>query len=83
MEVNSEHLFEAYGTLASCECHPGAVCRTALELAFVMNNLEDTGSSEACLVLFEHHRQRINDVNSCSLGSVPSSYERFVPICLR
>lgn len=74
---------EAFDILKSCECHPGAVCRSAFALADAYNQVGDNPSAQNYHDLGETYRARIIDVASSTLGANPASYDRFVSIGFR
>jgi len=78
-----EHLAKALDVFSSCEVHPGAVCRTALELGAVAQKAGHLQVSEACDRLASQYKRSINGFGMCSLGDSPSEYDRFITVGLR
>lgn len=69
---------EALGILANCECHPGAVCRTAFALseAYLMEGNEALAQKYLAYA-------RTYDISDDSACSMPMSYDKFVTVGLR
>jgi hypothetical protein len=80
---NSQCLRLAMDMLLACESHPGALCRTLLELADVVGHSGDFENKEKYLALAEGYRQQISDVDTSGFRGTPSEYDRFVTVGLR
>lgn len=82
-DFSSPLFLEALSILASGECHPGAVCRTAFALSRTYLLLGDSPSAHKYLASAHSYRARILDADIRDLDDNPSNYDRFVTIGLR
>lgn len=79
----SHCLLYAVDTLRSCECHPGAICRTLLELGVLLERTGDAETAKGYFDTAELYRQQIVDIDTTNFAIGPSSYDRFVTVGLR
>ena len=83
MPYQRELFEEAFDVLSNCECHPGAICRTALALSGALQRSGDEEGAAEYLAIAETHRSKITEVDTSDCGIDPERYDKFVKVGLR
>lgn len=71
----------ALDILMICECHPGAICRTALALSAALAT-QGSVEAERYHEVVNSYRARIHDTDVQELGEDAAQYDRFVAVGL-
>lgn len=82
-DFTSPLFLEALSILASGECHPGAICRTAFAVSGTYLLVGDNVSAQKYLASAHSYRARILDADIRDLDDTPSTYDKFGTIGLR